>query len=100
MQLRRLNEDAATVDLVFGFEPITERIAFPSGLPALLENLICPLADLRMRIDADHRFLLPVWLAVERLAQVRHFTDLSWRIRLNNDFRTGLQRYLRDGPVF
>ena len=100
MQPRRLNGDAEPADLLLGFEPITERIAFPSGLPTLLENLIRPLPDLRVRTEADHIFLLPVWLAVERLAQVQHFTDLSWRIRLNKDFRTGLQRYLRDGRSF
>ena len=62
MQPRCLNGNAATADLLLGFEPITERIAFPSGLKALLENLICPLPDLRVRTEADHRFLLPVWL--------------------------------------
>jgi len=77
IQPRRLNGDAVPADLLLGFEPIAERIAFPSVLPALLENLIRPLADLRVRTDADYRFLLPVWLAVERLAQVRHFSDLS-----------------------
>src|SRR5215469_3676294 len=61
-QPRRLNGDAEPADLLLGFEPITEWIAFPSGLPALLENLIRPLADLRVRTDADHGFLLPVWL--------------------------------------
>jgi hypothetical protein len=62
MQRRRLNGDAAPADLLLGFEPITEGIAFPSGLPALLENLIRPLTDLRVRTDADHGFLLPRWL--------------------------------------
>src|SRR5215831_16570899 len=81
IQPRRLNGDAVPADLLLGCEPITERIAFPSGLPALLENLIRPLPDLRVRTDADHRFLLPVWLAVERLAQVQHFKNLSLWIR-------------------
>jgi hypothetical protein len=59
MQRQCLNGDAAPADLLLGFEPITEGIAFPSGPPALLENLIGSLADLRVRTDADHRFLLP-----------------------------------------
>jgi hypothetical protein len=49
IQRRRLNWDAAPADLPLGLEPITEGIAFPSGLPALLENLIRPLENLRMR---------------------------------------------------
>jgi predicted phosphodiesterase len=53
-QRRRRNGDAAPADLLLGFQPITEGIAVPSGLPALLENLICPLADLQVRTDADH----------------------------------------------
>jgi hypothetical protein len=59
MQRQCLNGDAAPADLLLGFEPITEGIAFPSGPPALLENLIGSLADLGVRTDADHRFLLP-----------------------------------------
>jgi hypothetical protein len=41
-----LNGDALPADLLFGFKPITERIAFPSGVPALQEDLVRPVADL------------------------------------------------------
>ena len=78
MQPRRLNGDAAPADLLLGFEPITERIAFPSGLKVLLENPIRPLPDLRVRTDADHGFLLPVWLTGGTSAATMAFSDLSW----------------------
>jgi hypothetical protein len=60
IQRRDRNGDAAPADLLLGFEPIAECIALPSGLLAVLENLIRPLADLQVRTDADHGFLLPV----------------------------------------
>ena len=62
MQRRRLSRDAALADLMFGFEPITNGIAFATVLQTILENLIRPLADLRVRTGAYHGFLLPLWL--------------------------------------
>src|SRR5215469_14684031 len=59
---RRLSGDALPEDLVLGFEPITKGIPFASGLQTLLENLIRPLADLRVRTDAYHGLLLPLWV--------------------------------------
>jgi hypothetical protein len=63
MQHRRLSGDAVPADLMLGFEPITEGIAFASGLHTLLENVLRPLADLRVRTGAYHGFLLPLWLS-------------------------------------
>jgi len=58
-QHRRRNGDAPGADLLFGFQPITEGIAFPSSLPALLENFMRTVANLLVRTDANaHRFLL------------------------------------------
>ena len=100
IQRRDRNGDAAPADLLLGFEPITECIALPSGLPALLENLIRPLADLQMRTDADHGFLLPVRLSVGTPAPSKHFKDLSCWIRPAKDFCTRWQRHIREGWRF
>jgi hypothetical protein len=63
MQHRRRSGDAVPADLMLGFEPITKGIAFASGLHTLLENVLRPLADLRVRTAAYHGFLLPLWLS-------------------------------------
>jgi hypothetical protein len=59
MQHRRLSGNAVPADLMLGFEPITKGIAFASGLQTISENFIRPLADVRVRTDAYHGFLLP-----------------------------------------
>jgi hypothetical protein len=96
MQRRRLNGNAVPADFLLGLEPIAEGIAFPSGLPALLENLIRPFADLLVRTDADHGYLLPVRLSSGTPAPTRQFRGLSRWIMPAKDFRTSLQRYLRE----
>jgi|SRR5215469_3600522 len=74
---RRLSGDSVPVDLVLGFEPITKGIPFASGLQTLLENLIRPLADLRVRTDAYHGFLLPLLVAFRTLV-ARHSTSRTF----------------------
>src|SRR5262249_32356786 len=57
----RLNGNTALADLLFGFQPVADGIAFASGRPALQKNLVRPLADQRVRTYADaHGFLLPL----------------------------------------
>jgi hypothetical protein len=67
MQYRRLSGDALLADLMLGFEPITKGIAFACGPLTILENLIRPLADLRVRTDAYHGFLLRFALTARTL---------------------------------
>src|SRR5215471_8232218 len=61
MQHRRLSGAAVLADLILGFVPITIGIAFACGPLTILENLIRPLADLLVRTDTNHGFLLPLW---------------------------------------
>src|SRR5215471_16793840 len=60
MQDARPNGNALPANLLLGFKPISEGIAFASGVPTLQKNLVRPAPDLLMRTDADtHGFLLP-----------------------------------------